>query len=109
MTIKKRVWGDYEVFIRGDRFKVKKLRLNLNEGVSLQKHLHRSEHWIVVSGSAKVTRGEDSFLLGVDEHVFIPKNVVHKLENNGKILLEVIEVQNGEYLEEDDIERFEEK
>ena len=81
--------------------------ISANEKISLQKHHHRSEHWIVVSGTAKVTNGDKTYLLSENESTYIPIGTIHSLENPGKDNIELIEVQFGEYLGEDDIERFE--
>ena len=83
--------------------------VNPGAALSLQMHHHRAEHWIVVKGTARVNRGEESFLLGENESTFIPLGVQHRLENPGVIPLEIIEVQSGSYLGEDDIVRFEDK
>ena len=104
-----RPWGDYESIDYADRFQVKRITVNPKERLSLQKHHHRAEHWIVVNGTALVTRGEDEFLLSENESTFIPIGTIHRLENPGKIPLELIEVQSGTYLGEDDIERFDDE
>jgi len=102
-----RPWGFYESLIRGDRFQVKRIVVNPGQKLSLQKHYHRAEHWVVVSGSALVTRGDEQLLLHENESAYIPLGAVHRLENPGKIALAVIEVQSGPYLNEDDIVRLE--
>jgi len=102
-----RPWGDYEGIDLGARYQVKRLRVKPGAKLSLQMHHHRAEHWIVVSGTAKVTRGEDVFILSENESTFIPVGTQHRLENPGTIPLEIIEVQSGSYLGEDDIVRFE--
>jgi mannose-1-phosphate guanylyltransferase / mannose-6-phosphate isomerase len=102
-----RPWGFYESLIRGDRFQVKRIVVNPGQKLSLQKHYHRAEHWVVVSGSAVVTRGSEQLLLHENESAYIPLGAVHRLENPGKIPLAVIEVQSGPYLNEDDIVRLE--
>jgi len=102
-----RPWGFYESLIRGDRFQVKRIVVNPGQKLSLQKHYHRAEHWVVVSGSALVTRADEQLLLHENESVYIPLGAVHRLENPGKIPLAVIEVQSGPYLNEDDIVRLE--
>lgn len=107
MNIENRPWGNYKVLEEGNNFKIKRVEVKSKCRLSLQKHFHRSEHWIVVSGTAKVTNGDREFIVNVNESTYIPKNTVHRLENPGKIQLVLIEVQSGEYLEEDDIERFE--
>ena len=102
-----RPWGAYEGVVAGDRFQVKRITVNPGASLSLQMHHHRAEHWIVVRGTAKVTRGEDQFLLGENESTYIPLGVTHRLQNPGSLPLEIIEVQSGSYLGEDDIVRFE--
>jgi mannose-1-phosphate guanylyltransferase/mannose-6-phosphate isomerase len=102
-----RPWGFYEVLTRGDRFQVKRLVVTPGQRLSLQKHFHRAEHWVVVTGSALVTRGEQELLLQENESVYIPLGTVHRLENPGKIPLALIEVGSGPYLGEDDIVRIE--
>jgi mannose-1-phosphate guanylyltransferase/mannose-1-phosphate guanylyltransferase/mannose-6-phosphate isomerase len=88
------------------RFQVKRITVKPGAKLSLQKHYHRAEHWTVVSGAALVTRGEEQVLLKEDESTYIPLGTLHRLENPGKIPLELIEVQSGSYLGEDDIVRF---
>ncbi|MGU9958016.1 MAG: mannose-1-phosphate guanylyltransferase/mannose-6-phosphate isomerase [Arenicellales bacterium WSBS_2016_MAG_OTU3] len=102
-----RPWGSYESLVETPLFQVKHLILKPGAKISLQRHQHRSEHWVVVSGIARVTRGEEIFDLKQDESTFVLVTTVHQLENPGKIPLEVIEVQTGSYFGEDDIERFE--
>ena len=102
-----RPWGWYEVIDQGDRFKVKNIEVKPVHRLSLQKHHHRTEHWIVVSGTAEVQLNEDKQLLGENQSMYIPLGCMHRLSNPGKIPLKIIEVQSGPYLEEDDIERFE--
>lgn len=102
-----RPWGWYESLSMGPRFQVKRIRVNPGAALSLQSHVHRAEHWIVVEGSARVTVGEDVRLLGENENVYIPLGAVHRMENPGKVPLTLIEVQNGAYLGEDDIVRYE--
>ncbi|GAB4357978.1 MAG: mannose-1-phosphate guanylyltransferase/mannose-6-phosphate isomerase [Gammaproteobacteria bacterium] len=102
-----RPWGSYEGVDEADRFQVKRITVNSGASLSLQMHHHRAEHWIVVRGTARVTRGDEVFLLSENESTFIPVGVRHRLENPGKIPLELIEVQSGPYLGEDDIVRFE--
>ncbi len=101
-----RPWGNYTVLEKGSRYKIKRIMLRPKAKLSLQIHHHRSEHWVVVSGTAKVTRGEEVFDVHPNESTFIPISVKHRLENPGRIPLQIIEVQNGDYVEEDDIERF---
>lgn len=102
-----RPWGTYESVDTGDRFQVKRITVNPGAKLSMQMHHHRAEHWIVVRGTARVTRGEDVVILTENESTFIPLGVKHRLENPGRIPLELIEVQSGTYLGEDDIVRFE--
>jgi mannose-1-phosphate guanylyltransferase / mannose-6-phosphate isomerase len=102
-----RPWGSYDSIDNGDRFQVKRLVVKPGASMSLQLHHHRAEHWIVVSGTARITRGEETFLLGENESTFIPMGTKHRIENPGKVMLHIIEVQSGSYLGEDDIVRFE--
>ena len=101
-----RPWGAYECIDHDSRFQVKRITVNVGASLSLQLHHHRSEHWIVVQGTARVTCGDNVFLLGESESTYIPLGEKHRLENTGKIPLELIEVQTGSYLGEDDIVRF---
>lgn len=101
-----RPWGGYTSILNGDRFQVKKLFVKPGKKLSLQKHHHRSEHWVVVSGTAEVTIDDSVMTLSENQSVYIPLGAVHRLANPGKILLEVIEVQSGSYLGEDDIIRI---
>ena len=102
-----RPWGWYDSIDQGERFQVKRIVVNPGDTLSLQMHHHRAEHWIVVSGTAQVTNGDKVMLLGENESTFIPLGHVHRLSNPGKVPLEIIEVQSGSYLGEDDIVRFE--
>jgi len=102
-----RPWGNYEGIALGDRYQVKCIEVKQGSTLSLQMHHHRAEHWIVVSGTAEVTKGEETFLLSENQSVFIPLGVKHRLKNTGAIPLRIIEVQSGSYLGEDDIVRFE--
>jgi mannose-1-phosphate guanylyltransferase/mannose-6-phosphate isomerase len=102
-----RPWGFYDSVDAGERFQVKRIVVKPGASLSLQMHHHRAEHWIVVRGTARVTRGDESFLLSENQSTFIPLGVMHRLENPGKLPLEMIEVQSGSYLGEDDIVRFE--
>lgn len=102
-----RPWGHYDSIDSGERFQVKRIVVTPGEKLSLQMHHHRAEHWIVVRGTAEVTRGENTFLLSENESTYIPLGTVHRLANPGKTPLEIIEVQSGAYLGEDDIVRFE--
>ena len=102
-----RPWGYYTILEEGPRYKIKRLVVNPGARLSLQMHHHRSEHWVVVRGTAKIQIGEEEKFLHENESIFVPKSTKHRLENPGRIPLEIIEVQNGEYLGEDDIVRFE--
>ena len=102
-----RPWGHYQGIDAGAHYQVKRITVSPGAAISLQLHHHRSEHWIVVSGTAKVTRGEDEFILSENESTYIPLGEKHRLENIGKIPLRLVEVQTGSYLGEDDIVRFE--
>ena len=102
-----RPWGKYDSIDNGPRYQVKRITVKPGAKLSVQMHHHRVEHWIVVSGSALVTNGDETFLLSENESTFIPIGVIHALENPGKVDLELIEVQSGSYLGEDDIVRFE--
>ncbi|WP_297476619.1 mannose-1-phosphate guanylyltransferase/mannose-6-phosphate isomerase [Thermococcus sp.] len=102
-----RPWGSYTVLEENERYKIKRLTVLPGKKLSLQMHYHRSEHWVVVRGTAKVRVGDEEILLRPGESTFIPAGVIHRLENPGKVVLEVIETQIGEYLGEDDIVRFE--
>ncbi len=104
-----RPWGGYTSLITGERFQVKRLFVKPGKELSLQKHHHRSEHWVVVRGTAEVTIGDTIKTIGENESVYIPRGEVHRLANPGKIELELIEVQTGAYLGEDDIIRLEDK
>jgi mannose-1-phosphate guanylyltransferase len=102
-----RPWGKYDSIDSGDRYQVKRITVKPGAKLSVQMHHHRSEHWVVVSGTARVTNGESTFLLAENESTYIQAGIVHALENPGKVDLELIEVQTGLYLGEDDIVRFE--
>jgi mannose-1-phosphate guanylyltransferase/mannose-6-phosphate isomerase len=102
-----RPWGWYDSIDAGERFQVKRIVVNPGCTLSLQMHHHRAEHWIIVKGTARITRGEEVFLLSENQSTYIPLGVTHRLENPGKFPLEMIEVQSGSYLGEDDIVRFE--
>jgi len=102
-----RPWGWYDSVDTGERFQVKRIVVKPGGTLSLQMHHHRAEHWIVVSGTARVTKGETAFLLSENESTYIPLGTTHRLENPGRVELEMIEVQSGSYLGEDDIVRFE--
>lgn len=101
-----RPWGKYDSIDSGDRYQVKRITVKPGEGLSVQMHHHRAEHWVVVAGTAKVTINGDTRLIGENESIFIPLGARHCLENPGKIPLDLIEVRSGPYLEEDDIVRL---
>jgi mannose-1-phosphate guanylyltransferase/mannose-6-phosphate isomerase len=102
-----RPWGNYDSIDNGMRFQVKRIVVNPGAKLSLQMHYHRAEHWIVVTGTARVTRGDEVFILAENQSTYIPLGTTHRLENPGIVPLEIIEVQSGAYLGEDDIVRFE--
>ncbi|MDI9645103.1 MAG: mannose-1-phosphate guanylyltransferase/mannose-6-phosphate isomerase [Archaeoglobales archaeon] len=102
-----RPWGSYTVLEEGDRYKIKRITVKPGKRLSLQRHYHRSEHWVVVKGTAKIVYDGKEVLLRPGESTFIPIGVLHRIENPGKVDLEIIEIQIGEYLHEDDIERIE--
>jgi len=104
-----RPWGKYDAIDSGQRYQVKRITVKPGAKLSLQMHHHRSEHWVVVCGTAKVTNGDNTFLLAENESTYIQAGVVHALENPGRVDLELIEVQSGSYLGEDDIVRFEDR
>jgi mannose-1-phosphate guanylyltransferase/mannose-6-phosphate isomerase len=104
-----RPWGSYDSIDNGERYQVKRLTVKPGASMSLQLHHHRAEHWIVVSGTARITRGEELFLLEENQSTYIPIGAKHRIENPGKIMLHMIEVQSGSYLGEDDIVRFEDR
>jgi mannose-1-phosphate guanylyltransferase / mannose-6-phosphate isomerase len=104
-----RPWGSYDSIENGPRFQVKRLSVKPGATLSLQMHHHRAEHWVVVSGTARITRGDEVFLLEENQSTYIPIGVKHRIENPGKIPLHIIEVQSGSYLGEDDIVRFEDQ
>jgi mannose-1-phosphate guanylyltransferase len=101
-----RPWGKYDLIDIGERYQAKRITVKPGAKLSIQMHHHRAEHWVVVSGTAKVTNGDKTFLLSENESTYIPVGTVHSLENPGKIALEIIEVQSGTYLGEDDIVRL---
>ena len=101
-----RPWGNYRCIAGDQRYQVKKITVNKGAQLSLQMHHHRAEHWIVVKGTARVTCGDKVFLLTENQSTYIPVGENHRLENPGQIPLELIEVQSGSYLGEDDIVRF---
>ena len=102
-----RPWGFYELVLMGERFQVKRIVVQPGQKLSLQKHFHRAEHWVVVNGSAIVTRDAETVLVRENESIYLPLGCVHRMENPGKIPLTLIEVQSGSYLGEDDIVRLE--
>jgi len=104
-----RPWGSYQTLELREGFQVKRLIIKPGASISLQLHHRRSEHWVVVKGEAVVTKGEENFTLRSNQSTYIPLETIHKLENRGDCDLEIIEVQTGDYLGEDDIERFEDK
>lgn len=104
-----RPWGKYDSIDNGERYQVKRITVKPGAKLSVQMHHHRAEHWIVVSGAARVTNGEKTFLLSENESTYIPIGITHALENPGKVDLELIEVQSGSYLGEDDIVRFDDR
>jgi len=101
-----RPWGTYYVLCDSDRYKIKRIVVNQSQRLSYQMHYHRSEHWVVTAGTAKVTLNEEVFLLSEGQSIYVPCCSKHRLENPGHVPLIVIEVQCGEYLGEDDIIRF---
>ena len=102
-----RPWGTFDSLSRGLGYQVKKISLKVGAKISVQLHNHRAEHWVVVSGLARVRRGEDTFILSENESTYIPIGTVHSLENIGDVPLDVVEIQSGDYLGEDDIVRLE--
>ena len=104
-----RPWGSYDSICAGDRFQVKQITVNPGASLSLQMHHHRAEHWVVVTGTARVTRNDEVFIVSENESTYIPLGAKHRLENPGKVPLQMIEVQSGPYLGEDDIVRFDDK
>tara|TARA_B100001250_G_scaffold11588_1_gene10094 strand:- start:266 stop:607 length:342 start_codon:yes stop_codon:yes gene_type:complete len=101
-----RPWGWYDVIDEGNRYKVKNIEVKPGSSLSLQVHHHRAEHWVVVEGTAMIQLNDDKQLLSENQSTFIPLGCKHRLSNPGKIPLKIIEVQSGPYLDEDDIERF---
>ena len=102
-----RPWGYYDVVHSGEGFKIKLIAVDPGQSLSLQMHHHRAEHWTVVRGTARVTRGDETFIVAENQSTYIPPRVKHRLENPGTLPLELVEVQSGPYLGEDDIVRFE--
>lgn len=101
-----RPWGSFTTLEEGNGYKIKRIEVNPGHRLSLQMHHHRSEHWIVVSGTAKVVCGDEEKILSSNQSTYVPQCTTHRLENPGVIKLVLIEVQNGQYLGEDDIVRF---
>jgi len=104
-----RPWGCYDSIEEGKGYKVKNITVNPGQRLSLQRHQHRSEHWVVVEGVAEVVCGNETMILQANESIYIPKGTIHRLSNPGKTNLKIIEIQTGDYLEEDDIERIEDE
>jgi mannose-1-phosphate guanylyltransferase/mannose-6-phosphate isomerase len=102
-----RPWGRYRILEVGPRFKIKSIVVDVGQTLSLQRHHHRTEHWVVIRGTAQVAVGDQTFFVHEGESTFVPKSTLHRLSNQGKVPLEIIEVSNGEYIGEDDIERVE--
>lgn len=102
-----RPWGSHDAIADGERFHVKRLTVKPGEKTATQMHYHRAEHWVVVSGTAKVRNGDKTFLVGENASTYIPIGVAHSIENPGKVPLELIEVRSGSYLGEDDVVRVE--
>jgi mannose-1-phosphate guanylyltransferase/mannose-6-phosphate isomerase len=104
-----RPWGSYDSIGNGDRFQVKRICVKPGAKLSLQMHHHRAEHWVVVRGTAKIINGDKEYMLTENQSTYIPVGAVHSLENPGKIWLELIEIQSGAYLGEDDIVRLQDR
>tara|TARA_Y100000590_G_scaffold247425_1_gene278005 strand:- start:26390 stop:27844 length:1455 start_codon:yes stop_codon:yes gene_type:complete len=102
-----RPWGSYQILDKGNGFQVKHLRINPGQSISLQRHKHRAEHWVVVKGIANVVVGDESYELLENQSTYVPKGVSHRLFNSSEEILEIVEVQSGEVIDEEDIERFE--
>jgi len=105
----KRPWGEYKILEEGSGFQVKKLTINAKSSISLQSHNKRSEHWTVINGAPIVTNGNNKTTLMKNESIYIPKNAKHRIENPNDGIVEIIEVQVGDYIEEDDIIRYEDQ
>ncbi len=101
-----RPWGSYTILEEGPGYKIKRILVNPGAKLSMQMHYHRSEHWVVIEGTARITNGEQDIYLEENQSTYIPKTNRHRLENPGKVALQIIEIQSGPYLEEDDIVRF---
>ena len=104
-----RPWGKYDSIDKGEGYQVKRITVKPGAKLSVQKHHQRAEHWIVVSGTAKVTKGDNTFMLSENESTYIPLGTIHSLENPGEDDLQLIEIQSGSYLGEDDIVRYQDK
>ncbi|HIK07473.1 MAG TPA: phosphomannose isomerase type II C-terminal cupin domain [Trichormus sp. M33_DOE_039] len=100
-----RYWGNVEVIEEGETYRISRVEIKPRHGIKPQIHYHRNEHWVVVSGVAKVTCGDEEVLLGRNQSTYVPAATLHKVENPGSIPLVILEIQNGEYLGEDDTER----
>ena len=107
MEKEERPWGHYIVTDQGNRYKVKSIQVNPGASLSLQKHYHRAEHWVVVEGTAKVEVDGKETLIYENQSTYIPLGAVHRLSNPGRVPLRIVEVSSGTYLGEDDIERYE--
>jgi mannose-1-phosphate guanylyltransferase/mannose-6-phosphate isomerase len=101
-----RPWGSYTILEEGERYKIKRIVVNPGAKLSMQMHYHRAEHWVVIAGTARIVNGEQEIFLEENESTYIPKTNRHRLENPGRVPLQIIEIQTGAYLEEDDIVRF---
>lgn len=106
LVTEERPWGSWTVLEEGPRYKIKRLEVSPGERLSLQMHYHRSEHWVVVAGTARVRVGEREIYIHPNQSTFVPPATVHRVENPGSVPLVMIEIQTGDYLEEDDIVRF---
>jgi mannose-6-phosphate isomerase len=100
-----RYWGNVEVLEEGENYRISRVEIKPRHGIKPQIHYHRNEHWVVVSGVAKITCGDKEILLNCNQSTYVPAATLHKVENPGSITLVILEIQNGEYLGEDDIER----
>ena len=103
----RRPWGWYQTMDLGNRFRVKRIQVTPGAKLSLQRHHHRAEHWVIVRGTAEVTRDAEVLLVRENESIYLPQGCAHRLSNPGRIPVEIVEVQTGTYLEEDDIVRIE--
>jgi mannose-1-phosphate guanylyltransferase / mannose-6-phosphate isomerase len=101
-----RPWGSYTILEEGPYYKIKRIMVNPGAKLSMQMHYHRSEHWVVIEGTARIANGEQDIYLEENQSTYIPKTHRHRLENPGRVPLQIIEIQTGPYLEEDDIVRF---